>query len=535
MRGHRIATGEIAEGGPPRTESSAWVAVDRALCILFALATVLYLAAWPHDLFPADEGTFLYEAKRILDGEVIYRDFFEVITPASLYAMAFLFRLFGASMDTARLGMAAVHALIVVTMYATCRRLGVRRSLAAATGLAHVALCYPALPISSPHWVATLLTLIILLMAVPRRSSHARLHAAAIGVVTGLLIAVQQQKGTVIALGTGLILLFDSFFLNRRSRVHSPTTSPLLFLGGMVAVVVPMLIALLAAAGWKPVFDALIRHPFVYYTAYNRTTWGSYARYMPQYQVFPELIRYLPAIISATLLRLVWISARGSDHERTRQLIALGLIGLSSIGAIWYFPDYIRLAVVTPVFLILTAETLEAALRRAEQIFPFFNRIALVIACLLCLALPLQAERNRQLRQQLYPHSHLTAFGRVDFRNPIEISLVDTIQGLLKEGAARDLFCYTSCPGLYLTTGTDNPTPYQLMIPGYNRPDQLAEVVHTLEARKVNLVVAIRVAIKQRDIDDPIWTYLVTHYEPVPIWPKPQFAYGLFRRKDATK
>ena len=29
-----------------------------------------------------------------------------------------------------------------------------------------------------------------------------------------------------------------------------------------------------------------------------------------------------------------------------------------------------------------------------------------------------------------------------------------------------------SCASPYLTTNTDNPTRYQLLIPGYNTPDQ---------------------------------------------------------------
>ena len=61
---------------------------DLARAALLAGATALYLATLPHDLYPSDEGRFLYEAKRLIDGDVPYRDFFDFITPGLLYLLA---------------------------------------------------------------------------------------------------------------------------------------------------------------------------------------------------------------------------------------------------------------------------------------------------------------------------------------------------------------------------------------------------------------------------------------------------------------
>ena len=64
---------------------------DAVLALLLFLAMVAYLSDLPRTLGRADESHFLYEAKRIRDGEVMYRDFFQFVTPGAPYVMALLF------------------------------------------------------------------------------------------------------------------------------------------------------------------------------------------------------------------------------------------------------------------------------------------------------------------------------------------------------------------------------------------------------------------------------------------------------------
>src|SRR5215475_3726882 len=75
---------------------------DAALCVVLAVTVFTCLQTWwPARIFVLDEGVFLYEAKRILDGQVMYRDFFDLVGPASNYALALIYLLFGVSMETA--------------------------------------------------------------------------------------------------------------------------------------------------------------------------------------------------------------------------------------------------------------------------------------------------------------------------------------------------------------------------------------------------------------------------------------------------
>ena len=89
---------------------------------LLGIAVFVYLLAFPMLLNQSDESLFLYGAKRILDGQALYHDFFEFITPAGFYLFALVFALGGTSMVAARVVAVALDALGCVLLYHLVRR-----------------------------------------------------------------------------------------------------------------------------------------------------------------------------------------------------------------------------------------------------------------------------------------------------------------------------------------------------------------------------------------------------------------------------
>src|SRR5215469_3536983 len=68
-----------------------------SLCVFVYLYLILFVPPrTPFDLSFGDNGLALREAVRILQGQVIYRDFFDVHFPGTQYFYALLIRLFGA-------------------------------------------------------------------------------------------------------------------------------------------------------------------------------------------------------------------------------------------------------------------------------------------------------------------------------------------------------------------------------------------------------------------------------------------------------
>jgi len=68
------------------------------IALLIFLLSFLYLCIFRRATWiDLDEGIILQGAQRILDGQVLYQDFFSFFTPGSYYLLALVFRVFGDS------------------------------------------------------------------------------------------------------------------------------------------------------------------------------------------------------------------------------------------------------------------------------------------------------------------------------------------------------------------------------------------------------------------------------------------------------
>lgn len=504
--------------------------VDALVCVTLAVGTLVYLRGWPHDLMPSDEGTFLYEAKRIVDGDVVYRDFFDLIAPGPLFVMALAFRLFGVSMDTARLTMAVVHTMTVLLIYGMCRSLSVRPLLAAAAGCAYVALSFPAFPVATPHWFGAFLTLAVIAccLRTPRRARG----YVAVGFVLGLLIVTQHQKGVIIAAGAVLVVALDGLMVDGRWSTRGALARLGWLAAGTAAAVGPVALYLLAAAGPQALFDALVYQPlgrYVQYTGY-KWKWGHYPWVFAYRYVYPEIVRLTVLAVPLAVIRWLWLLAC-EDRARARSLAILMIMAVAAAASVAYNPGYSHVAMVVPVCFILAAEAAESMLTGHPHRVPLASLAAHALGVLVCFVLVRQAVDTRHTRRLFYPHSAMTAFGRIDYQNEIEIELLEAVRQRLNAAGTSELFCFTGYSGLYLTAGAHNPTRFQLLVPGYTRPEQYAEVLDTLRRLQLPYVVSRRSEIRDPKAHDPIWEYLKTHYQRVAFAPKPNVFYALFERK----
>ena len=468
---------------------------DLALALALFAGVVAYLWRLPRFL-GGDEGYFLFAAKRLLAGEVFYRDVFDLITPGAHYLMAGLFALFGTDMATARGADAVVHGAIVVTVYALCRMLGVGRGVAAGAALLHPAFFQSAWQCASPHWIATLIALLVCaaLLADGRRAP------VLAGMLTGLLIAVQQQKGFVFVVGVPVILLAEEPWARHDAKCGG-VRRVIGFLAGLGLVVVPVGTLLVVRAGLEPVANALIVHPLVNYRRFNRAPWGA-THAFPSY-TFPGLLGYLPVLAALTGLRA--LTAGRAANDRRRKSIVLTLFALVSLASIAYYPDYIHLAFVGSVFAVLLADLVQWALERLG------GRVRLVVASLLLAAAGAQMGRVLVRSQHDFPVAHASPFGTVSFHTEAEAAVYDRVWAHVQATGSPEMFVYPWGGGPHLLTGTSNPTRYQLLVNGYSSADQLREVIETLERRQVPLALLLTPPVP----DDPVIEYLLRHYRAI--------------------
>lgn len=507
---------------------------DIVVGLLLMGATVAYLTSLPHNLGLTDEANFIYQAKRLADGEVMYRDVFDLITPLSMYLTALVFRIFGADMSVARATIAVVHATIVVCIYACSRMTGVRWSLAAAAALAHLAIAQPTWGFVSQHWFATAATVLVLLSALRCRWRDDPRWTALPGALTGIVIAVQQQKGVPVLAGMGVLIL-STHLLQRRAHGDRswriPVAQVTYFVVGLVLVIVPPLLLLIAAAGIEPIVRSLIIFPLVNYRGTYRSAWGGVQYFTMHYAsfTFPTLLKLAPLSLSTIPVR-IGVALRGrSDVDAVQRLVTLAIFALSSIASIAYYPDVIHLAFIAPVFLIVAAEALDWSIRCLPNV-----RLARVVGAATALTLAgvigWQLRNNWQRNWHLAPVTYDSAFGRMDFGDDQLIPVIEQARALVAAAPVKEMFCYPSISGPYLWTGAKNPTPYQYFSPTYNDEGQVREILATLEARRTPVVVMSPLMARP---GDPIADYVGAHYDIVRFGFLPKmFLYT--RRPEAT-
>src|SRR5262249_10921403 len=141
----------------------------------------------------------LYNAKRVRQGQALYRDVFDFQTPGSFYLYALAYAIGGVSITSARATTALLNAISAVC---TCVLALHVASMAEAVlaGLLVGAVCVPVWNAASPHWMATALGLAaaMVLLADRWQASH-RARPAAAGALAGLFVCSQQSRGLWLA------------------------------------------------------------------------------------------------------------------------------------------------------------------------------------------------------------------------------------------------------------------------------------------------------------------------------------------------
>jgi len=506
-----------------------WDRVDGVLLVLIFAAVAAYLSLLPWGLQSADESYFLNEAKRIRDGELMYRDIFEFTTPLSPYAMAAMFWIFGTTMATARITMAVVHALTAVALYASARGVGVRKPLSLVVPLAYVALCQSVWPYASWHWFSTCAAAVALCSLIRGPWPSRPAWAVVPGLVGGLAVAIQQQKGAVLTAGVGLVFVVDAL-LDRRYGARVAWRALLArlawFAGGVAAVVVPVLGTFVLLAGWTKVYDALVRFPLETYGPHFTSPWGRAGKYEAQFTI-PLLLQLSPLLLIPSFLR--WFSdvRFARERERVRRLTPLVVMPSAGVLSTWYFPDLIHLAFIAGVFWVAAAEGAEWVI---DAMRPAVSRAAGVAVAVGVAALLLpQLVSNTRLMREQFSFPYRTAFGRVDFSGEWEAALVDTTRALLADAPSRELFSYPHYLSLYLTADAKNPTPYQYFWAATSPPEHTSDVLRTLQSRRLPYILACPFLFRP---NDPVADYISENYELYPMPGEPVGNYRLYGRKD---
>ncbi len=456
--------------------------------LLVALFAGLFLFPFLRALaWNPDEGIYLYGAQVTAQGALPGRDFVELQGPGTFYWLAFFFKLFGASLLTARTLLLFTGALSAALIFHLSRRVGAMGLFAA---LFVTATCIPLGVMNSPHYDSNLFALLsfsLFLYAVrPPDSASASARAEFSpalffsGVLAGLTTCFLQQKGfyLVVAFAVTLAVLHPKTWVRLAG----------LLTAGYASVVLAEGLLYVSAHALPSLIYANLTWPLSTYESVNRAPYGFSLREsmwrgwlsslhpaLPTAGAFAIAtlfsVPYFLILLVPGLLPLMGLCWRATAFRR--DLIPYWIAGYALWASELHRWDLGHLRNACIILIVLFFAICE------RQGSKFLRRAALLIA--VCLVLNAAANVFGASARNVPLHTRRGTLYTLERDAALDFLLSHT-----KPGDA--VFIYPYAPIYYFLADVRNPTRWSNLMYGINTRQQFREAVHDVDGKKVQYV-----------------------------------------------
>ena len=414
-----------------------------------ALATLVFCAQfWLYVHWLGDEGIFLHAAVRILGGEVLYRDFFELLPPGSFLAVAAWMKLFGAGFGSMRALAICVIVAIAALLYAAARLSSGNRPIAAIIAVAWVASSQGVWTVINHHWfttaasMATAIALLLALDSAPRRGA-----ALVAGLAAGTAAMVTSTRGAILCVAVlGILVTLP--------RAGARLVSAII---GMALVPSAMMFYLAESGALVAAFNDVILWPAQHYARSQALSFGSGAslRDAASVALYPATL-----VLAGATLALGRMATLSDPRFRVSLALALvGLIGTYPRADIFHINFTLPLA--CPLFALVATDLL-GRLRHPVRIALGALLIGL---CLSVIGSAIYARRELVVGPLRGVETSRGLVMRIDNSRTNDFAVLMQQIGLVPPGDA--FFFYPYNPMLPYLTGRRHTAPLDVMVPGY--------------------------------------------------------------------
>ncbi len=469
--------------------SARWTVV---LGWALGVAGFAYLLALPPTLHKADESYLLYGAKRIVQGQALYRDFFDFLTPGGFYLYALAYAVGGTSITTARLVTASLNALAVTCTYFLALRVA-SAAEALLAGALVVTICVPVWNMASHHWMATSLGLAAAATLLGHRQpALTRVRAAAAGALVGLVVCTDQGRGLWLMLWLAITVPALAFASDGSDRWRTCRRQVAWSALGGAAVCGAILGYAVARASLAEMREATYTWVLGNYAAHHvgRMRWAGYSWLWANGLPFTWewLLEAVPAVLALEVAATLWrISREGLRHQVARAAVLL--LAVLMAASIVYFPDYIHVAFILPYSLVVLAgmayRMRTSSMLARSRVATGGFRFAWVVLLLVVIA---KAWSNAALAWSQNPVLSATAFGTIASGEPDALALRGVRERLGDVPRPWRLFSYPVDVWFYLVLPADDPTPFAMLDPGLHSPAQVQAAIERLQREPDALV-----------------------------------------------
>ncbi len=500
-------------------------AVPRILTAVFLLASLSFLYCF---LFIApfvpiegngigDSLLYLAPGQRMYQGETIYRDVFEFVTPGTALVNFLMFKIFGLRPWIPDL-LALLLGLALVWLGVAISRKMMHPSLALLPSAiflvsARVFLYDPT------HNLYSVLATIAAVAVLLNKRTPARIGAA--GLICGLGASFTQTRGLAVLVGFAMFLWWES--RQRREGWRRLLKNETWLLASFVAAFLAVNAYFIWKAGparylWCTVVFVLKYYP-------KEADYNSFQAIKTEFPAFASLHSFLYSAMHWLLLFLftpiifIWFFVRYLRESRRIQFeywerpMLVAIVGVFMLLSIAPAPDGARIAISALPALILLGWLLDAP-HKLARVFV----ILLTVGTLLTAIYSIAARRPRPVGILATPH------GKLAFAN---LTLFQEDSWIQENTHAGEYFYEPLSQDAYFYLDLRNPTPLSsIQNNGYTPPEQIAEVIRSLEQHRTRYVLwspqALDVAQSSEnsssDYIGPLRDYLHSHYSRVKLF-----------------
>jgi len=473
--------------------------------LLLGAATYLYFNLFSPSHTPillgGDQVYFWTYAERMMDGERIYRDFFQFTPPGTDLLYLGLFKLFGPSVWVTNAMVLALGVALCWLCFALAGEIMGRRSAMLAT-IFFLVIVYGKLLNGTHHWFSVLAIMGAMKIHIGKASAARTLGA---GALLGLASFFTQTHGAV-ALLAFILFLALTWWRKKEPWVDLLRNEGLLLLGFTVALLL-LSAHFIAAIGFRQLcyYQVTFVRQYIVHASQGvylglpeRLSWHSLPR-LCQYLV----VYILLLIIYPLTLWRCWWEGHNTSFPWER-ITLLSMVGVLLLVEVAFSMNWLRVFAISFVGILLL-------FWNADQV-GMMRRYTVVLLWVgfACIAF-------RQTRA-VYAHERLI------MRLPggdvaITPQAYEKLHWLTLHTTPGQFFFQADWPGMYLPLKLRNPTFVDAISPGEEtRPEDIAAVIQQLEGKRVQYVLwraRLDSAGSSKDHLLPLRTYLHLKYTQV--------------------
>jgi len=442
-----------------------------SLSALFIYLQVFILPATPR-LATGDQAIYLHHATRMLDGQMIYRDYDHFTFPGTDVLYLTLFRLFNVRAWIPQVILILVGASMVWLILFISSRL-LTGTIAYLPAALFVVFPFSSYLDATHHWFSLVAATAALALLLEERTWKRLLWA-------GMLIGV----ATFFTQSMALLAIGLAFFVLWEERADNQTWASLLWkevslLSGFLITVIACMGYFVWKVGLKTVFYYTIVFVAKNYPADWFNNWRVYLTGRPHLHAWTTWFD-LPAFVLVHLIVpyiyvfyfVIYRRQKDQSRELRRRLMLVNVTGVLLFLTVASAPAYSRLCVVSPPAIVLLVWLLSTMAKHKRVI-----RVAWVVVLLMSTARPLMM----QLRWKAYLDLPI---GRTAFLDPVPY---EKCRWMLERTKPGEYFFGDHLLSFALRLRNSGRVPF-LRPTDYTRPEEVADAVEGLEKFHVRFV-----------------------------------------------